>query len=92
MLRTLTLEGWFEAAHGTVPCLWTPPPAAMAAALEQFAKARHKRPKVAHVFVVPRLMTGIGGRSCPRTPVFYLLTMCIALPFVTRRVSPEPWL
>ena len=106
-LRTLTPEGWFDTAHGTVPCLWMPPPAAMPVVLEQFAKARHKRPEVAHVFVVPRLMTGHWrkelskdadvlftvrvGTSFWSTSQCEPLIVAIALPFVTRRVSPESW-
>ena len=106
-LRTLTPEGWFEAAHGSAPCLWMPPPAAMAVALEQFAKARHKRPEVPHVFVVPRLMTGHWRKELSKDAdvlftvrvgvSFWSSSQCeplivaIALPFVTRRVSPESW-
>jgi hypothetical protein len=36
--------------------LWTPPPAAADAALEELAKARHKRTDTFHVVAIPRLM------------------------------------
>ena len=35
---------------------WAPPPAAADAALEELAKARHKRTDTYHVIVIPRLM------------------------------------
>ena len=36
--------------------LWTPPPAAADAALEELARARHKRTDTFHVIAIPRLM------------------------------------
>ena len=36
--------------------IWTPPPAAAGAAVEELRKARHKDVRSSHVFVVPRLM------------------------------------
>ena len=35
---------------------WAPPPAAADAALEELAKARHKRPDTYHIITIPRLM------------------------------------
>ena len=40
---------------GNTHC-WAPPPAASDAALEELAKARHKRTDTYHVVVIPRLM------------------------------------
>lgn len=37
--------------------LWTPPPAAADAALEELLKARHKRTDTTHIVVIPRLFT-----------------------------------
>lgn len=51
-------EGWFMQAHGEQAYLWIPPPAAMSVVLEQFTEAKHKRPHVFHMFVVPHLMMG----------------------------------
>jgi len=37
--------------------VWAPPPAAADAAMEELRKARHKRQKLTHVIIVPRLMS-----------------------------------
>lgn len=37
--------------------LWSPPPAAGDAAIEQLSLSRHKCPGLAHIFICPRLMT-----------------------------------
>ncbi len=37
--------------------LWHPPPAAAGAAIEQLGYSRHKRQRITHIFVCPRLMT-----------------------------------
>lgn len=43
--------------------LWTPPPAAGRAALEELATSRHKRPHLNHIFVCPRLFTSEWRRA-----------------------------
>jgi len=53
----LTPEQWFTSGHQEERCVWTPAPAAADAALEQLAKARHKRPQHTHLVIIPRLMT-----------------------------------
>ena len=57
-LESLTPEGWFEAGQTEGCFLWSPPPAATDAVVDQLGEARHKRPYCTHVVVVPRLMTG----------------------------------
>lgn len=42
--------------------LWTPPPAAAEAALEELLKARHKRTDTFHVVALPRLMAPMWRR------------------------------
>ena len=106
-LIPLDPTGWFEAAHGDLNCLWMPPPAAMEAVLEQFAEAKHKRPHVAHVFVVPCLMTGEWRKRLMRdmdvyftvaafTPFwashqFEPLFVGISLPLIRRSSWRGPW-
>ena len=65
-LEVLNEDGWFRKAHEDADCLWMPPPAAAHIALEQFEEAKHKRPQVAHVFVIPRLMTGHWRKALSR--------------------------
>jgi hypothetical protein len=48
---------WYWKGHKENRCVWTPPPAAADAALEQLAQAKHKRPCSEHVVLIPRLMT-----------------------------------
>jgi hypothetical protein len=50
-------KGWYTSGHTTPRCIWTPPPAATDAALEQLGQSIHKRPHLLHVVIVPRLMT-----------------------------------
>jgi hypothetical protein len=47
--------------------LWTPPPAAADAAIEQLAFSRHKRPSLLHLFVCPRLMTHLWRKRLFKT-------------------------
>lgn len=47
--------------------LWTPPPAAGAAALDELGTSRHKRPHLNHIFICPRLMTQHWRRKLHRT-------------------------
>jgi hypothetical protein len=48
---------WFYRGHHLSTCIWTPPPAAADAALEQLAFSIHKRPYSTHLVLIPRLMT-----------------------------------
>jgi hypothetical protein len=40
---------WFYYGHSHNNCIWTPPPAAAQAALEQLAKCTHKQPHHTHL-------------------------------------------
>jgi len=53
----LTPEDWFYSGHVKTCCVWTPAPCVADAALEQLAKACHKRPQHTHLVIVPHLMT-----------------------------------
>jgi hypothetical protein len=59
---------WFHHGHHLSTCVWTPPPAAADAALEQLAFATHKRPYSTHLVLIPRLMTAhwhkLLGKIC----------------------------
>jgi len=58
---------WFDEYHGYGNYIWSPPPAATEAAIDLLNKARHKRPELLHLIVVPRLMTGRWRRALTRT-------------------------
>jgi hypothetical protein len=64
----LTPDDWFTRGHTHGQCIWTPPPAAADAALDQLGQAVHKRLTPTHLVVVPRLMTShwrkILGKIC----------------------------
>jgi hypothetical protein len=53
----LSPKDWYLKGHSEKRCVWTPPPAAADAALEQLAKSIHKRPLHMHLVLIPRLMT-----------------------------------
>jgi hypothetical protein len=53
----LTAEDWYYQGHVKDYCVWTPAPCVADAALEQLAKACHKRPQHTHLVIVPCLMT-----------------------------------
>ena len=55
---------WFTTGHKHPTCIWTPPPAAADAALEQLGQSVHKRPHHTHLVLIPRLMTIPAGESC----------------------------
>jgi hypothetical protein len=57
----------FPIPHPSVWFLWTPPPAAARAALEELAISRHKRPYLNHIFMVPRLFTAQWRRLLHKT-------------------------
>jgi hypothetical protein len=67
--KWLAPEEWFEPQSLVTPCIWTPPPAAADAALDQLGKWLHMGPTdTIHVVVIPRLMTSrwrkILGKTC----------------------------
>lgn len=53
----LTPNDWFIKGHKHSMCIWSPPPAAADACLEQLAFSVHKRPYHTHLVLIPRLMT-----------------------------------
>ena len=52
----VTKDNLFDLHKVEDPRLWMSPPAAMETVIEVFNEDRMARPKLAHVFVVPRLM------------------------------------
>ncbi|KAL7565279.1 hypothetical protein ACA910_014571 [Epithemia clementina (nom. ined.)] len=50
-------SGWFDNAYKPGNYMWTPPPAAALEAVEQLCEAKQIRPKGAHIFACPALMT-----------------------------------
>ena len=66
--KWLEPNDWYREGHTLPSCLWCPAPAAADAALEQLGQAIHKRPKHAHVVIIPRLMTSrwrkLLGKIC----------------------------
>jgi hypothetical protein len=55
--RWLSPEDWYGLGHTIDFGIWDPPPAAADAALEQLAKAVHKRPQLTRLVLIPRLVT-----------------------------------
>lgn len=53
----LNPDDWFGRGHTVDFSVWGPPPAAADVALEQLAKAAHKRPHLTRLVLIPRLMT-----------------------------------
>jgi hypothetical protein len=58
----VTPEDWFEGAHSRDKCVWSLPPDAAQAALEQLSKAIHKWLNHTHVALIPCLMTALWRR------------------------------
>ena len=55
--NTLTPEGWYDLAFEGGNSIWAPPPAAADAALDQLCDVKLIRPRTAHMFVCPALMS-----------------------------------
>ena len=47
--------------------LWSPPAAAADVAIDKLAKARHKRSRATHIFIVPRRWTYLWRRNLYRS-------------------------
>jgi hypothetical protein len=61
---TLRSDGMWEPHESKVQWfLWTPPPAAASATLDELSISRQKRPHLNHVFVCPRLMTSMWRKK-----------------------------
>lgn len=64
----LSPRDWYASGHTHSTCVWSPPPAAADAALEQLAFGIHKRPYSSHLVLIPRLMTArwrkLLGKIC----------------------------
>ena len=55
----LETSDWFHRAHGEAPLfVWSPAPPVADACLSQLCEARHTRPYIGHVVVIPNVMTG----------------------------------
>ena len=83
--------------------VWSPPPCAGAAAVEELRKARHKRQKSQHLFVIPRLMQPIWRKHLYKAADLVImlkpghaawpkemhepLTLAFVFPFI----SHKPW-
>jgi hypothetical protein len=57
--KWLTPNDWFGSGHSEDFSVWAPAPGAADAALEQLAKAVHKRPQMTRLVIIPRLMTAL---------------------------------
>ena len=66
--KWLEPKDWYYQGHFEETAIWTPPPAAADAALEQLGQAIHKRPQHTHLVIIPRLMTArwrkLLGKIC----------------------------
>ena len=62
-LLKLSPNDWFRLYEIKGHRLWVPPPAAMATVVELFSEDRLVHPHLAHVFVIPRLMTHLWRRA-----------------------------
>ena len=57
--------------------VWSPPPAAAVAAIEELRKARHKRQDSHHIFIVPRLMQPEWRKQYTRPPILLCLFLSV---------------
>jgi len=55
----LSPEDWYQVGHVKPCCVRIPAPCVAEAALEQLAKASHKRPQRTYLVIIPHLMTAI---------------------------------
>ena len=74
--QVLTPEGWFTDGHTFRNSIWVPPPAAADVVVEQLSLAKHKRSRVCHVVVVPRLFTSYWRKHLTRATDFYFKLSC----------------
>jgi hypothetical protein len=56
-------KDWYLTGQKYKCCVWTPPPAAADAVLEQLAWSTHKRPYHMHLVLIPRLLIPVGESS-----------------------------
>ena len=80
-LEWSTHESWFDAPHRGGNFVWSPPPPAAEAALDQLCQVQLKRPKsTSHVFIVPRLMTSLWRKKLLEARTFHFcVPACIDL-------------
>lgn len=57
-IKRLEPSEWYEHAGHSKVSIWTPPPAAADVVAEQITKARHKRPHLMSIVILPCLFTG----------------------------------
>ncbi len=107
-LIKLNPEDWFRLRDIRGHRLWIPPPAAMETIVEVFNEDRIVYPHLAHVFVVPRLMTHLWRKQLFKDAdvVFYVkagapfwpssmhepLTVIIVLPLAYVQNYRGPWI
>jgi hypothetical protein len=71
-LEWLSHNDWFATPHRGGNFVWSPPPAAADAALEQLCRTQLKRPSsTSHIFIVPRLMTSRWRKKLLKACTFY---------------------
>jgi hypothetical protein len=78
-LEWLSHEDWFTTLHPGGNFVWSPPPAAADAALEQLCRVHLKRPlNTCHLLVLPRLMTSWWRKKVLKacTCCFYCIPAC----------------
>jgi hypothetical protein len=78
-LEWLAPDDWFATPHRSGNFVWTPPPAAADAALEQMCRAQLKRPEsTSHIFIVPRLMTSRWRKKLLKACTFsFYIPACV---------------
>jgi hypothetical protein len=101
--RFLEPDGWFDDCFSKGNFIWSPPPAAADAALDQLCESFHCRPDNGHIFVCPSLMTSRWRKKLGKVSdiIFHVPVGCrywkkeqyeslmigIVCPLLTRR----PW-
>ena len=66
-LKFCTPEDWFRGVREGGGYVWTPPPGAADAAVEELGKAIHKRPYTFHMMIIPRLLTSKWRKQLGKT-------------------------